>query len=259
MGAEPFILVGKPSAIGGLFINGAEANHLVRVLRARPGFKIIGFDGCGKGWQAEVLSVSKSAVECRILETLPEEPASRLRLHVGVGVVKGQRMDWAVEKTSETGAEVFIPMLTERSVVTPGDNKLERWRGIALASAKQSRRLRIMKIAEPTRLSELIDSISASTIPNLRDKRDNSESPRVWALHNGPGSEPLVDLYRTIQFPCSLTLLIGPEGGYSDEEIRLFEKFQIPFAAMGRRPLRTETAAAVAIGTLTNLSARNSN
>ena len=106
MSREPFILVEQPLSGDFLRVDGPEADHLVRVLRARPGSRIIAFNGMGSGWRAEVVAIKGFTVECRILEPLAEEPASGLRLQVGVGIVKGQRMDWAVEKASETGADM---------------------------------------------------------------------------------------------------------------------------------------------------------
>lgn len=251
MSREPFILVEQPLSGDFLRVDGPEADHLVRVLRARPGSRIIAFNGMGSGWRAEVVAIKGFTVECRILEPLAEEPASGLRLQVGVGIVKGQRMDWAVEKASETGADMFMPIITERSMVKPGGGKIERWRGIALAAAKQSRRLWIMEISEPILLSKFINTVSKSDVESNEIVR--SKSHTVWAMHYGPESRPLIDLYKTMQLPSSLTVIIGPEGGFSDEEIGSFKEHRIPLVGMGRKQLRTETAVAVAIGMLSNL------
>jgi len=254
MSREPFILVKQPVVGDAFRVIGTEADHLIRVLRAGPGFRITGFNGKGVGWKAEVIAVERSEVKCRVIEKLAEPPTTGLNLQVGVGIVKGQRMDWAVEKASETGADVFIPMLSDRSVVKPGSGKIERWRAIALASAKQSKHLLIMEIREPIQLSELISP--KYTVNNIQAKTHESN---IWAMYYGSGSRVLVDLFQTIQLPSNLTLIFGPEGGYSDEEIGLFKEHKIPLAGMGRRQLRTETAVAVAIGTLKNLTAENQN
>lgn len=241
MPGEPFILTLPPTDDGLLRIIGGEADHLVKVLRARPGFRITGFDGRGAGWLAEVASVRQGCVECRILETLAPETAGRLKVRVCVGVVKGQRMDWAVEKASECGVETFVPLLTDRSVVSPGRGKMERWRSISLASAKQSRRLFLMEIEEPVQLPDLLNT--------------GLKGSPVWAMDNAPDALSIMKLSESIELPSGLTLLIGPEGGFSADEIANFRRLNIPLATLGSRPLRTETAVAVTLGVLTILVA----
>lgn len=244
MSRAPFILVEQMTEDGELKVAGSEVGHLFKVLRAEPGFRITAFDGQGNGWLAEVSILNKSGQEvtCTILEMLPAENPGRLRLSVGVGIVKGSRMDGAVEKASELGAEAFIPLLTDRTVVKPGSGKVDRWRNIALSSAKQSRRLRLMKVASPVSLTEFIRS-SLKSCSNL------------WAMHIGDGTRHIIDLFREIELPVALTVLIGSEGGFSETEIELLRSSDIPLVNMGCRPLRTETAVVVSLGTLINLAA----
>ncbi len=239
MPREPFILTKPPDNDGFLHVEGGEADHLYRTLRAGPGFRITGFDGDGNGWLAEVVSVQRGELKCRVLETLPEESEPKPRLQVGVGVVKGSYMDQAVEKAAEVGAAAFTPLLTDYSVVKPGDGKIRRWRSIALASAKQSRRLRLMKICLPVTLKEFVDL-------SLREDA-------VWAMHNSPETQPLVKHYQESDIPSILTLLIGPEGGFSASEVEMFKESKVVLVNLGTRPLRTETAVTVALGTLINL------
>ena len=237
---EPFILTDHPAADGTLIVSGGEARHLGRVLRARPGFLFVGFDGQGNGWLAEVTSVKSDKVAAKVCERLPPAPPLRLELSAAVGIVKGSRMDWAVEKACEVGASRLIPLLTEFGVVVPGGGRVERWRQIALSSAKQSRRLRLMEVEAPTALEQaLAECIS---------KGD------VWALDNSPGCTPLSVMFASIRLPGRLSLFIGPEGGFSEGERALFRSRGIPAVGMGERPLRTETAVTVALGTLANLA-----
>ena len=263
MSRAPFILVEPATEDGELKVAKNEVGHLVKALRAEPGFRITAFDGQGNGWLAEVSTLRgrddspdrcmpqrklgsalpfKNNVTCKILETLPAENPGRLRLSVGVGIVKGSRMDGAVEKASELGAETFIPLLTDRTVVKPGAGKVERWRNIALASAKQSRRLQLMRVASPVSLKEF-------TCSSLKS------SSNIWAMHIGDGTRHITDLFRKIELPIALTVLIGSEGGFSDLEIELFRNSEIPLVNMGCRPLRTETAVVVSLGTLLTLAA----
>jgi len=239
MSGEPFILVDPPTVDGSVLVTGGEAKHLARVLRARPGFTFVGFDGQGSGWVAEVTALQTDTVKARVIEQLPPVTPPTLELSVAVGIVKRSRMDWAVEKASETGAASFIPLVTEFGVVVPGTGRVDRWRQIALSSAKQSRRLRLMEVAAPCSLeSALAECISTGP---------------VWTMDRTPDSTPIAELFAGLDLPGRLTLFIGPEGGFSDGERELFNNHNILFAGMGERPLRTETAVAVAVGTLTNL------
>ncbi len=240
MPREPFILVEPPDNDGFLHVEGSEADNLHRTLRAGPDFRITGFDGDGNGWLAEVVSIQRSELKCRVLDTLPDEPEPKPRLRVGVGVVKGSHMDQAIEKAAEIGAAAFTPLLTEYSVVKPGDGKIKRWRSIALASAKQSRRLRLMKIDSPVSCREFVDL-------SLREGA-------VWAMHNSPEARSLIKHYELSPIiPSVLTLLIGPEGGFSLSEVEMFKETKVDLVSLGARPLRTETAVVVALGTLVNL------
>ncbi len=240
MPKDPFILIDGVSAPGVLRVVGSEADHLSRVLRASPGFRITGFDGAGSGWLAEVESVRRGEVLCRALEPLPAQVDLAPGLQVGVAVIKGRRMDYAVEKASEIGAEALTPLLTDRSVIRPGKGRITRWRSIALASAKQSRRLTLMRVGEPIALREFVDS----------SRVDRT----VWAFHNDQRARSLVEVYRSINTPPALTLLIGPEGGFTPAEVDFLAAEGIELVRLGVRPLRTETAVAVALGMVKNLA-----
>ncbi|MDP8239053.1 MAG: RsmE family RNA methyltransferase [Candidatus Hatepunaea meridiana] len=283
MSREPFILIEPPETEGSIYVAQREINHLIRVLRVKPGYRLTGFDGRGNGWIVEITEINRQQVKCRIIKPLAIEPERELYFYVGVSIVKGFRMDQAVEKAAEIGADTFIPLLTDRSVVSPGAVKIERWRNIALAAAKQSRRLSLMKIENPMRLTDYLrenlnrcqgavpDSNTSEysvnrgragkcdfTMESLIQPNETIEKSTkpfiIWALDNSPGARKLVDIYKAIKLPSDLTLLIGPEGGFSPEEIKLFKEERIPLVSMGQRPLRTETAVTVALGTLANLS-----
>jgi len=158
MAGNPLVLVDSPPHGGEIVVSGSEAHHLISVLRARVGFEFVAFDGVGSGWQVEIACLKGKTAVGRVVEALPCEPLPSVAVTVAVGVVKGQRMDYAVEKTAETGAVRFIPLLTDYGVITPGAGKAERWRAVALAAVKQSRRLRLMQVTEPAALRKVCRS-----------------------------------------------------------------------------------------------------
>lgn len=234
---EPFILTSPPDAAGLLIVTGDEAVHLIRALRASPGDRFTAFDGKGRGWLATITSVSKSEVRAAVTSNLLIETPPALRVTVAVGAVKGPRMEWAVEKAAELGATRLIPLLTKFGVVEPGEGRVRRWRAIALAAAKQSRRLRLMEIAEPLPLNRFCGDLLRPTC--VFD----------WT----PEAAPRSDLRSEMGNLGELTIVIGPEGGFSDRERESLRLAGASFVTLGEHPLRTETAVAVALGAVMSL------
>lgn len=234
MARIPFVLIDLPANGKDIEIIGDEAHHLRDVLRFRSGNPFIAFDGKGRSWHAEVKDVSAGAVSARLLSELPTEKILPPRICICVGIIKGGHMDWAVEKAAETGASDFIPLKTARSVVAPGEGRLNRWRSIALAAAKQSRRALLMNIKPPVTLNELLNS--------LPDKS------AVAVLHPNENSLPVALVWRALTEWNELMLIIGPEGGFTDSEIELMNESGIPCMSLGRHFYRTDTAVAVSVG-----------
>jgi 16S rRNA (uracil1498-N3)-methyltransferase len=238
---EPQILAEYDSRSELLTVVDEEADHLVKVLRARSGFIFRAFDGLGNGWQAELIDSRKKCVTARIVETLPADPILLPELAVAVGVVKGSRMDWAVEKAAELGAAKFIPLMTEFSEIEPGIGRLERWRGLALAAAKQSHRLKLMTIDEPVSLKSFLSQ--------------GKSVDSILALDLCEEAELALKISERICNPDNLTLLIGPEGGFSEGERADFIKLGICSILISDHVLRTETAVAIGLGLIRNIYA----
>ncbi|MBM3326192.1 MAG: 16S rRNA (uracil(1498)-N(3))-methyltransferase [Calditrichaeota bacterium] len=237
MSRLPFIFTHPPNADGMLTIPADEARHLALVLRAKPGARFIAFDGCGNGWTVEIIDLKRDTISARALNAIENSEPEKTKLTVAVGAVKGARMDWAVEKCAEIGVAAFTPLLTEFGVVEPGKSKLERWRSIALAAAKQSRRFQLMAINNPVQLHELLST-----------KNEIS----IWALDLNEYGGSLVKRIMYFHLPESLILIIGPEGGFSESERHLLRDRSIPTFNLGRHPLRTETAAALSAALILN-------
>ena len=147
-------------------------------------------------------------------------------------------MNWAVEKAAELGVRRFIPLITGFSVVDPGGGRLIHWRSVALSATKQSRRLHLMEITQPKNLRQVLKEV---------DPRGS-----IWALDNSEGSITSAEAIQSLKMPALLTIFIGPEGGFTTEEMELFKEHNIPRITMGNKPLRTETAVVVIVGSLVN-------
>ncbi len=232
---EPYIFSSPPGADGYLTLPDDEISHLIKALRFVPGDHFVAFDGKGNGWRAEIVSVAKKRVTARALEALPAEN-SAVSITVAVGVVKGPRMEWAVEKAAELGAAHFIPLKTRFAVVEPGEGRKRRWENIALAAAKQSRRLKLMEFSFPKAIADLhLQHYSRVWVFDLAEDAitagEFSPAERLFQLDKGEG----------------ILLVIGPEGGFADEEREFFRTIGARFISLGSHPLRTETALTAAL------------
>ncbi len=199
-----------------------EARHVLKVLRGRSGdaFEIV--DASRRLFAAEL----RGREEAAVLETLcaPEDEVVEVSLYQAVP--KGGRMDLLVEKSTEVGVTSIVPLLTERGVVRPRDGKVGRWRRVAEAAARQSLRLHVPDVLDPVSFPAAAQKVGEAGV----------------LLHNAVG---LPHLEGVAGAPVSL--FVGPEGGWSEEEIRLAGEAGLAFAQLGPYRLRSETAGIVAV------------
>lgn len=208
-----------------------EAQHIFKVLRARPGetVELVGPDR--RLFLAELQAARDAAAE--VLEELPtavEQP----RITLYQAVPKGKHMDLVVEKATELGAERIVPLLTERGEVSPGGDKPARWRRLAESAARQSLQLRVPEIPDVVEFRIAAESLGEKNEPGVM-------------LHNAPGLPVLESALADTEHGGSAALLVGPEGGWSEEELRLGTERGLRVAQMGPHRLRTETAGVVAV------------
>ena len=199
-----------------------EARHVLKVLRGRTGDALEVVDADRRLFLAEL----NEGGEASVLEALQAPDEGDLDLSLYQAVPKGGRMDLVVEKATEVGVTRIMPLVTERGVVTPRGGKVERWRRVAEAAARQSLRLRVPEVMEPVRFSEAVRGVEGDGV----------------MLHNAPDLEPLEAV---ISLPASL--FVGPEGGWSEDEFREAEEVGLVLAQLGPYRLRSETAGMVAV------------
>ena len=213
----------------------SAAAHVSRVLRLGPGDELTLFDGHGGEYPATIVDARGIVVRVQAGECRTVERESPLSLTLVQGISRGERMDWVVQKATELGVAVLVPVLTERSVVklngSQAERKREHWLAIAIGACEQCGRNRVPRIDVPIDFAAWMGSASDT---GLRVVLDSS------------GSNALDGLQRHQQ----VTLLIGPEGGLSNAErdAALAAGFQA--LRLGPRTLRTETAAVAALTAL---------
>ncbi|MBI1345229.1 RsmE family RNA methyltransferase [bacterium] len=216
----------EPALTSGLhLLPETEAHHARHVLRLAVGDPIEVFDGRGASAEALIAACDKKRVQIDVgtVSTTPE-PATRLT--IATAVPKGERMDWLVEKATELGVSRLIPLRTSRSSVDPRDSKLDRLRMQVIAACKQSRRNHLMELEPVVDFAEFLRS-----------------QTQPWFIAH-PGGQPLAGvLCDHVPHPQpELVMAIGPEGGWTDEEITLAEAAQARRIALGSTILRVETA-----------------
>lgn len=220
--------------VGTALLDGPEAHHLSHVLRIAAGAEVEIFDGRGRSAAATVARIGKRDVEL-LVHGSRFTPAPPKELTLAVAVPKGDRFDWLVEKTVELGVSRLIPLITTRSVVDPREGKLDRLRQAVIAACKQCRRNHLLEIQTPVRWVEFLAGLS------------RPES--CWMAH--PGGVPISSLLPQAD-SLPLTAAIGPEGGFTDEEIAAGLQRGASLVSLGDLILRVETAA-VAIASLVRL------
>jgi 16S rRNA (uracil1498-N3)-methyltransferase len=213
-------------AVGDALTLDEEARrHLVTVLRARAGEAVELFDGKGHAAIAEVVTADKRAAVVR-QTTPPSRQCPDIEVHLGIATLKGPAMDLAVRMATEAGVTHLHPMRTARSVAT-GD-RAERWLRIAASAAAQCGRADIPEVEEVAAFHEVVSRLSAL--------------PRRFVAHvASAGAAP------GAPNTTAAALLVGPEGGFEEEEVRRAVEAGYAPLSLGRWVLRAPTAAAVAV------------
>ena len=227
---ERFFL-SQPLQLATVELAGTEAHHLLHVLRAKVGDRIGLFNGEGDEALCEIIKVGKRSTELRIIECWTT-PLELLELVIATALPKGDRADWLIEKATELGVTRLIPLRTERSVVEPRESKLQRLEQIAVATCKQCRRSRLLRIEPLTSLSDLLRNVSSAQPAHRLLLADPRASQSLGSLIESFGD-----------VPQSVIALIGPEGGFTADENSAAIAAGATPVRMGSHILRIETAA----------------
>lgn len=210
-------------------LNTAQWHYLTRVLRLRSGAECIILDGCGKIWQAVLANEAVTLTA----ELPPPATEWTVQVRIACAVPKGERWEWLLQKATELGASEIIPLKTARSVVLPQTSKLERWQAIVREAAEQSERLVLPRVHPPLDFEAFLQQHPAGLgfICTARGDR-----PSLWKCLAGMRTDETV------------TLLSGPEGGFTPEEVAQAQTYSFRPVSLGSRILRAETAPLLALG-----------
>lgn len=222
--------IDAPLSLGQHELPEAQAHYIGRVLRHSVGDAVQLFDGSGQEYIGELIEVGKKNVRVELREQFAGQPDSPLHIHLGQGLSRGERMDWAIQKATELGVNQITPLVSERCEVRlkdeRADKRLAHWRQIAISACEQCGRSSVPVIHPPQ---------------SLADWQQQVEADLKLVLH--PIAVPLAEHAK----PTRLAFLIGPEGGLSEAEVSAAQAHGFAPARLGPRVLRTETAPVVAL------------
>lgn len=209
----------------------APSHHLSKVLRMQAGRELVLFNGQGGEYTAVIEAVAKKSVSVLPTDFREDNRQSPLQLELAIGISRGERMDWVLQKATELGVSKITPLLTERTEIKLGgertDKKLLHWQQTIISACEQCQRNLLPELNEPVLFEQWLTSVS-SELRFVLHHRDSQTLPAQAT-------------------PQSVTLLIGPEGGLSEREIQLAAKNNFSALTLGPRVLRTETAPVAAI------------
>jgi 16S rRNA (uracil1498-N3)-methyltransferase len=222
--------IDAPLSLGQHELPEAQAHYIGRVLRHAAGDAVQLFDGSGQEYLGELIEVGKKSVRVELREALAGMAESPLSIHLGQGLSRGERMDWAIQKATELGANQISPIVSARCEVRlkdeRADKRMAHWRQIAIRACEQCGRSSLPQINPPLTLEQWLEQVEADL---------------KLVLH------PVAEPWASHPQPASLAMLIGPEGGLSEDEVQQAMARDFHAARLGPRVLRTETAPVVAL------------
>jgi len=230
---ETFDLTGSTA-----LISGPDARHIKTVLRLKPGDEIELFDGTGVGYSARITLFLPKQVKVDLLGKYPLTVESPVYITVAQAYLKDNKMDTLVRQLTELGIASWIPFISERSVPKPDDKRLEgrrqRWQKIAQESLKQCRRGRLPQIGQMQTLEAVLETAKTS---DLKIIFWESETRPLHSLVQPPQPDRIVR---------SIFLILGPEGGFSLQEVQRAVACGFQSISLGPRILKAETATVTA-------------
>lgn len=217
-------------------LTGPDVVHITRVLRFQAGDALTVLDGQGRGYRVRLSKMDPRQVEGVIEEEFFVAAEAPVHITLVQGMPKGEKMELIIQKCTELGVQEIIPLKAERSLVKLSGEKLQqrllRWQRIAMEAAKQCRRGKVPRVGRPMSLEEVVSVIppGASGLMTWEEEREASFKSILKELKGE-----------------KVFLFIGPEGGFTPKEVTLAKKHNVATVSLGKRILRTETAALAAV------------
>jgi len=221
-----------------IVISGKEARHITKSLRHRENEEILLSDGIEKKYVAKIKNIENELIECSIIYTIEDSKNDLpVKIILAQAILKKNKMEWVIQKATELGISEIIPFTSSRTIPLiqekREDKKMERWQKIAIEASKQSERIRVPRIHTIIHYNEL-----------LKETEKHDFSLIFWEdeKHN-----TIKKVLNKKQKTNKIIYIIGPEGGFSLEEISLAKNRDISLVSLGKYVVRSETAAIFAL------------
>lgn len=224
-----------------ILVEGEEAHHILDVMRLEEGDEVVVFDGTGKEYQGVIEESNKKTKHILVVvESVREKSPNTLpEITLAQALPKKGKMDYIAEKATELGVSEILPVVTARSIVRPDEKskvkKVERWRKIAIEASKQCGRMSVPRVGEVTAFKEIKDILSSYDMV-------------LMACF----SEEALPVKKAISGtrPKKILVLVGPEGGFTPEEIELVREENTKYISLGERVLKSDTAGLFVLSSL---------
>ncbi len=228
----PRFYIPNPHIENGLLrIEGDEVRHIRRVLRLQAGDEVLVFDGLGKEFEGTIVEEGRSSVMVKIQRILSAKGDSPLEVTLAQSLLKGEKMDYLIQKATELGVKEIIPFLSSRSVpLLEKSGKLKRhhrWERIAIEASKQCGRGMVPKVGPLQDYADMLRGASTDHLRLILWEKDGIKLKEVLARSNGK---------------TKIFFVVGPEGGFSRDEVKEAKGSGFVAVTLGKRILRAETA-----------------
>jgi 16S rRNA (uracil1498-N3)-methyltransferase len=221
-------------------VTGPLLDHLRASLRVKTGERIWVGDELRRRCLIEVTHVDRRILRGTVVEQRTGPAPTTPRILIGQAILKGERMDWAIQKSTELGVAAIVPLVSEHTVVRPKQGRVgsqqERWQRIALEAAQQSERWDVPSIGAPANALEFFAAPGPAALKLILSEREAGQSLGSIVLPSSPAD--------------TIALAVGPEGGWRDEELARADANGFLPVTLGARILRAETAALAAVSVL---------
>jgi len=216
---------------GVLTIAGDEVRHIRRVLRLRVGDELSVFDGSGKEYEGAIVEESAFSVSIQVKNILPSKRESSLEITLAQSLLKGEKMDYLIQKATELGVKRVVPFISSRSIPllekSKGLERRRRWEKIVIEASKQCGRGVLSEVDPPRDYSELLGSVPGDCLRLI-----------LWETEE----EKLKNVLKRVERNKKIFFIVGPEGGLSREEVEEARRIGFTPVSLGERVLRSETA-----------------
>ncbi len=217
-------------------LEGQQAHQIYNVLRKKAGEHIIVLDNHGFEYEIELKTIKKEKITGQIEEKRKAGGEPNVEITLYQSLLSRDKFEWVLQKCTEVGVNRFVPIVTERSIVRQESikaNKIKRWRRIIQEAAEQSARGRIPELEKAVSFEEAIAMLDVFDYKIMTHTQGHGKSLRQYLKNSNKKTK-------------SVALFIGPEGGFTENEVQTAKKNDIALISLGQRILRTETAAVVA-------------